>query len=62
MKNEHKKSRDYLNMAIPLWKLAKPKHPKAGMWEYDDKAENVCQKTGYKRKAFMACKDYDCKV
>lgn len=25
MKNEHKKSRDYLNMAIPLWKLAKPK-------------------------------------
>lgn len=25
MKNEHKKSRDYLNMDIPLWKLAKPK-------------------------------------
>lgn len=40
----------------------RPRNPKAGMWEFDDKAENFCQKTGHKKKAFMSCKDYECKV
>ena len=39
-----------------------PKAIKAGIWEFDEKAENLCQITGYKRKAFMTCKDYECKV
>ena len=39
-----------------------PKHPTAGIWEYDDKIESICQKTGFKRKSFMACQDYVCKI
>ena len=40
----------------------RPKYIKAGMWEFDEKAESACQKTGVKKKSFMSCKDYDCKV
>lgn len=40
----------------------RPKNIKAGMWEFDDKVENPCELTGYKRKSVMTCKDYVCKV
>lgn len=40
----------------------RPKYIKAGMWEFDDKAENLCDLTGYKRKSITTCKDYVCKV
>ena len=39
-----------------------PRNIKAGMWDYDDKAENPCQKTGFKRRASLTCKDFVCKV
>ena len=46
----------------PTNSAIRPKNIKAGMWEFDDKAENPCQKTGQKRKASMTCKDFVCKV
>ncbi len=40
----------------------KPRNIKAGMWEFDEKVENPCELTSYKRKASSSCKDYVCKV
>ncbi len=40
----------------------RPKQPTAGIWEYDEKVENICKLNGVKKKALMTCKDYICKI
>lgn len=40
-----------------------PKAPQIGLWEFDNKVENICQKTGTKKKANMpGCSNYTCKL
>ena len=46
----------------PAGSAIRPKVPTVGIWEYDEKRENICQKKGFKKKALMTCKDYVCKL
>lgn len=39
-----------------------PKLIKSGFWEYDEKAECFCEKTGNKMRANQSCHRYSCKI
>ena len=50
------------NWNDPANSAIRPKQPTGGIWEYDETTENICKINGFKKKAFMTCANYVCKV
>ena len=45
----------------PTNSAIKPKAPKINLWEYDEKAKNMCLKRNIEMPAFAVCHKFECK-
>jgi len=50
------------NWHDPTDSAIRPKVPTANLWEFDEGAENICKLNGVRKKAFMTCREYICKI